>query len=268
MMPSELISACSAELWRAESDRLPIETLSSRHALLGIDEAYAIAAQTRKTRGAKAVGFKLGYTSAAMRQQMNISEPNYGVLTTDHLLTNADGSIDNLVNIDELIHPLVEPEIALLIGKDISGADHSAFSVRPAVDAVMPALEIVDTRYKAYAFTLADNIADSSSAARVVLGAPTSLAQAADLRTCGVLLWSKGRCLDSGLGANSMGDPLNALAWLANFLSQKGEVIPAGAVIITGGLTKAQPAQKDQSFVAEFSGLACVKVHFEGRHTS
>jgi 2-keto-4-pentenoate hydratase len=266
MMPSNIITTCSDQLWQAECDRLPIETLSSRYADLGIEEAYTIAAQTLKRRSARRVGFKLGYTSAAMRQQMNIAAPNYGVLTTDHLITNADGNTDNLINMDQLIHPLVEPEIALLVGKEISGAGHSACSVLPAVSAVMPALEIVDTRYKTYTFTLADNISDNSSAARVVLGAPKMLSEAGDLRTCGVLLWSKGRCLDSGVGANAMGDPLVALAWLANFLAAKGELIPAGSVVITGGLTKAQPAQAGQSFVAEFAGLGGVKAYFGDHH--
>lgn len=266
MMPADQIRECSAELWRAECDRLPIDTLSSRYPQLAVDDAYAIAAQTLEGRGARPVGFKLGYTSAAMRQQMNIAEPNYGVLTTDHLITNADGSTDNLVQIDQLIHPLVEPEIAILVGKEMTGGEHSALTVRSFVDAVIPALEIVDTRYTAYSFTLADNIADNSSAARLVLGAPVALSVAGDLRTAGVLLWSKGRCLDSGVGANAMGNPLAALAWLANFLAAKGECIPAGSIVITGGLTKAQPAQAGQSFVAEFSGLGCVKTYFRGDH--
>lgn len=261
MMSAATINECSKELWQAEQSRMPVETLSSRHAQLRVEDAYAIAAQALTHRGAKTVGYKLGYTSAAMRQQMNIAEPNYGVLTSDHLVSNTDGSTDNFIDADQLIHPLVEPEIALVVGQDISGDGHSALTLRSFVDAVVPALEIVDTRYKTYSFTLADNIADNSSAARLVLGQPLPLSQAGDLRTAGVLLWSKGRCLDSGVGANAMGDPLAALAWLVNFLSAKGQGISAGSIVITGGLTKAQPALADQSFVAEFSGMGCVKAY-------
>jgi 2-keto-4-pentenoate hydratase len=126
----------------------------------------------------------------------------------------------------------------------------------------MPALEVVDTRYKEYKFSLVDNISDNSSGARVVLGAPKKLSQVDDLRLSGVLLWSEGHTLDTGIGANSMGDPLVSIAWLANFLAQQELSIPAGSIIMTGGLTKAHPAKSQQTFLAEFGGLGNVKAYF------
>jgi 2-keto-4-pentenoate hydratase len=263
MMNREMVGACSDELWQAECNRMPIETFSSRHAAISIDDAYAIAEQTLAKRGANRVGYKLGYTSAAMREQMNIAEPNYGVLTDDHLITNDDGSTSNLVAINELIHPLVEPEIALLVGDDISGTGHTWLTVLSRVEAAIPALEIVDTRYKEYTFTLADNIADNSSSARVVLGEPVSMAKVNQLSSCGVVLWSKGRMLDFGVGSNAMGNPLAALAWLANLMGVKGRTIPKGSLIMTGALTKAKSAKSGDTFVADFSQIGSVKVHFE-----
>jgi 2-keto-4-pentenoate hydratase len=257
-----IIEECSSLLWEAEKSCSPINTLTSIYSQLTHEDAYAIQAATLRRRSSQGVGFKLGYTSAAMRAQMNIAEPNYGVLTKDHLLDHQEGALDGYIPFGELIHPLVEPEIAILINQEISGAGHTRHTIESHVEAVMPALEIVDTRYKEYKFSLVDNISDNSSGARVVLGAPKKLSQIDDLRLSGVLLWSEGHTLDTGVGANSMGDPLVSIAWLANFLAQQELSIPAGSIIMTGGLTKAHPAKSQQTFLAEFGGLGNVKAYF------
>lgn len=262
MVNQKIIEECSNLLWDAETSRQPINTLTSVYPELAHEDAYAIQAATLRRRSSEGVGFKLGYTSAAMRAQMNIAEPNYGVLTKDHLLNQQEGALDGYIPFEELIHPLVEPEIAILINQEISGAGHTRHTIESHVEAVMPALEIVDTRYKEYKFSLVDNISDNSSGARVVLGAPKKLSQVDDLRLSGVLLWSEGHALDTGIGANSMGDPLASIAWLANFLAQQELSIPSGSIIMTGGLTKAHPAKSKQTFLAEFGGLGYVKAYF------
>ena len=266
MVSKEIIEACSEKLWQAELTKTPIDVLTSAYSDLDEQDAYAIATATLRRREqehhVQRVGFKLGYTSPAMRAQMNIARPNYGVLTTDHLLNNEGGQLDGLVPTEELIHPLVEPEIAILINRKIEGGQQTRQSILSHIEAVMPSLEIVDTRYKEYKFTLFDNISDNSSASRVVLGNPKKLSQIEDLRLSGVLLWTAGRCIDNGVGANSMGDPLLSIVWLANFLAEKEQSIPAGSIIMTGGLSKAHPAKSKQSFVAEFGGLGIVKAHF------
>ena len=262
MTNQAIIEECSSLLWEAEKSCSPINTLTSIYSQLTHEDAYAIQAATLRRRSSQGVGFKLGYTSAAMRAQMNIAEPNYGVLTKDHLLDHQEGTLDGYIPFGELIHPLVEPEIAILINQEISGAGHTRHTIESHVEAVMPALEIVDTRYKEYKFSLVDNISDNSSGARVVLGAPKKLSQVDDLRLSGVLLWSEGHTLDTGVGANSMGDPLVSIAWLANFLAQQELSIPAGSIIMTGGLTKAHPAKSQQTFLAEFGGLGSVKAYF------
>ena len=252
------IQACAAALLHAERTRTPINCLSATYPKLDETAAYAIQAAKLELRGERQAGFKLGYTSAAMRAQMNIDSPNFGVLTEDLRLDEENGGVPS----DELIHPLVEPEIALLVGRDIEGGGYNRSSIFRAVDAVLPALEIVDTRYPDYKFKTVDNISDNSSSARFLTGRPRSLAAVGDLRLLGVLLWSEGRALDQGIGANALGDPLLALAWLANELAARGEGITAGSIILTGGLTRAHPARAGQSFVAEFAELGTVRAHF------
>jgi 2-oxo-3-hexenedioate decarboxylase/2-keto-4-pentenoate hydratase len=118
MASSDLIESLSASLWLAEQTQTPIETLTSAHPDLTHQDAYAIQAATLRRRSSEGVGFKLGYTSAAMRAQMNIAEPNYGVLTKEHLLDSQEGALDGYIPFQELIHPLVEPEIAILINQE------------------------------------------------------------------------------------------------------------------------------------------------------
>ena len=261
MVAADVIESLSRDLWRAETTHSPMNTVTSICPELTIDDAYRIQETTLAIRASSQLGFKLGYTSAAMRAQMNIAEPNYGVLTKDHFLSPQQG-FDGYVLTEELIHPLVEPEIALLIETDIFGDGHTVESVAPSIKAVIPALEIVDTRYKEYKFSLVDNISDNSSAARFIFGSPKKLSEVEDLRLSGVLLWSNDDCLDTGVGANSMGNPLASIAWLANFLSKKNLGIPAGSIVMTGGLTKAHPAHSEDTFFAEFGGIGSVKAYF------
>lgn len=251
-----LIDTCAQALLKAETTAHPIALLTDTHPSLDHAAAYAIQARKVALRGSRQVGFKLGATHPAVRS--TITQPNCGVLTEDLRVDEAEGC----VAAGRLMQPRVEPEIALLTGRDIAGTGHSRHSIYQAVDAVLPALEIVDTRYHAYPANLADTISDNSCSAGFLTGTPRTLCSLPDLRLLGVLLWSQGRTLGHGIGANSMGDPLLALAWLAGFLAERGEIIPAGSLILTGGLVPAQQAMAGQSLVAEFAALGAVRVHF------
>lgn len=254
---SELAGILSERLWTAERTRQPIAPLTSTHPELSVSQAYAVAELTRQRRGCRRVGYKLGYTSAAMREQMNIDAPNYGVLTEDLMVPEGNCRVDT----ENLIHPRVEPEIALLVGRDLEPGTSRA-GVFAAVDAVMAALEIVDTRYESYVFKAVDNIADNSSSARFVLGAPRRLSAIEDLRLCGVILSCGGAAVDQGVGANALGDPLLALCWLTNELAARKERLLAGSIILTGGLTKSHPGTRGSTFIAEFGGLGTVAASF------
>jgi 2-keto-4-pentenoate hydratase len=229
---------------------VPIAILSELWPDLSERDAYAIQAAGAALESRPPAGFKLGYTSAAMRRQMNVDRPNYGRLYPHTRIANG-GELDA----DRLIHPLAEPEIALLIGDDMEA------------EAVMPALEIVDTRYTDYAFTAVDNIADNSSAARYVLGAPRSLRAAGDLRNLPAALYADGVLIAEGLGRDALGDPLRAFAWLINQLARDDMAIPAGAVVLTGGLTHAHSVQHVREIRATFGGLGDVSLVIPARST-
>lgn len=253
---SRVVDAASA-LWRARMERAPIEVLTARWPDLDEAAAYAIARATQSLLGEKRVGYKLGYTSAAMRAQMGVEHPNYGLLTEPGRVPD-----EGEIRLDSLIHPLVEPEIAFVMARDVSDAPPEADALLDAVASAHPALEIVDTRYAAYRFKACDNIADNSSAACFVLGAPSAPRDLPDFAGVAVSLAADDTVLDHGSGADALGNPLNALAWLARRLLNDGSMLRSGDVVLTGGLTRAHAARAGVQFAGSFSGLGEVRVRF------
>ncbi|MGD9634942.1 MAG: 2-keto-4-pentenoate hydratase [Pirellulales bacterium] len=248
----------SNRLLEAERERRPVGLLSAEAPDMTQADAYAIARQTMLTKGQRIAGYKLGFTSQAMRQQMGIDGPNHGYLLSQ---PSRDPS-DSLRVFSDFIHPRVETEIALSIRRDIHEANLDGATIVPYVDCAYAAIEIVDTRYEDYKFRAVDNIADNSSSASCLLGKPLSLSAAGDLRLVGALLSSDGKQVDGGIGANAMGNPLAALAWLSNSLLARGDHLAEGMIVLTGGITRAHAARAGQTFVAELQGMGCVYVHF------
>jgi 2-keto-4-pentenoate hydratase len=240
---------------QARREAAPVTTLSQRWPLMDESDAYAIASAGVALAAQPVVGFKLGYTSEAMRRQMNVHQPNYGRLYTGTRILDG-GRLDT----DRLIHPLLEPEIAVQLGRDVTPGERSFETIAAAVDAVLPALEIVDTRYETYTFAAVDNIADNSSAARFVLGSPKTLASLGDLRSLPATLFADEREIASGLGSDALGDPLRALMWLVDRCAHNGITLPAGTIVLTGGLTRAQPIRAASQFRATFGPLGHVSL--------
>jgi 2-keto-4-pentenoate hydratase len=251
-----LIVALARALSQAERTGNTIDTLSSRYPDLDEADAYAIAKARLRLRRRRPLGYKLGYTSAAMRRQMNIAHPNYGVLTDDLFIAG------DTVAFDALIHPLVEPEIAIALGRDLAGGGHDRASVLAAEPVFMAAIEVCDTRYHEYRFKAVDNIADNSSAARYVLGAPAPVTAGCDLRTVCAQLWIDGELVDQGVGANALDDPLLAVAWLANGLHAEGAILKAGEVVLTGGLTRGYLVQRGQTITSRLVGAGDASLLF------
>ena len=195
--------------------------------------AYAVQRELtalRLARGARRIGTKLGYTSQAMREQMRIDEPNHGPLLDSMLIT--DGRIPAA-----LVQPRVEPEIAVVLGPDRGPA------------AVHAALEVVDSVWCDYRFTLELNTADGSSAAGVALGPPLPFD---GLDTVPVRLLRNGAAVGEGTGAAAMGHPLRALEWLVATLRANDDALQPGDIVMTGGLTAAVSVEPGDTVEAVF----------------
>ncbi len=202
---------------------------------LTADQAYAIQSlvlHPRMARGGGRGGWKLGYTSEAMREQMGVAEPNYGPLAKAMFLpTGATVS-------EGVVHPRVEPEVAAVVGRDIP-PDAELDEVRAAVAHWRIALEIVDSVWQDYRFDWSLNTADGSSAAFVVMGEVIDLTDSSPLPSLEVDMRMDGEVVGRGRVDAAMGDPAVALHWLVSRLAEQGEIVRAGDTVITGGLTAA-----------------------------
>jgi len=180
----------------------------------------------RLARGDRVIGWKLGYTSLAMREQMGIAEPNHGPLLASMLVRDIPASF---------VQPRVEPEIALVLDRD-PGPGADVDRVLAACSHAVAALEVVDSVWRDYVFDLEHNTADGSSAAAVVLGEELPLDSLEDVA---VTLSVDGVVVGTGRGADAAGHPAAGVAWLADRLAEQGLSLRHGDVVITGGLTAA-----------------------------
>ncbi|HEY0518231.1 MAG TPA: fumarylacetoacetate hydrolase family protein [Ilumatobacteraceae bacterium] len=202
---------------------------------LDLADAYAIqraGTELRLQRGERVVGWKLGYTSLAMRAQMGIDQPNFGPLTDAMLLASNDAVSASLMQ------PRVEPEIGLRLARPLTG-DVTVDDVLGAVGEAFACLEVVDSVFPGYRFRLEDNTADGSSAAQVVVGPALRRVDNLDLVT--VVVSHNGRDVAASTGAAASGHPAAGVVWLVAQLARDGRQLEAGDIVITGGLTKAVP---------------------------
>lgn len=202
---------------------------------LSLDDAYAVqraVTALRLARGERCVGWKLGYTSQAMRAQMGIDAPNLGPLT-DVMVMPAGGCVP-----PSALQPRVEPEIALRLARPLA-AGCTVSDVLDACEGAYACLEVVDPVWTGYRFRLEDNTADGSSAAWVVLGDRLPLD---DLPGTAVRLLVDGITVAEATGAAAGGHPASGVAWLAGEVERRyRRGLGAGDVVITGGLTGAHP---------------------------
>lgn len=224
------------------------------------EDAYAIqeAIKQRKiARGCRIIGYKAGLTSHAKMQQMGVSMPVFGFLAD--YFSVPEGSA---VKLSELIHPKVEPEIAFVTKTALKGPGCHIGTVLAATDFVMPAIEIIDSRYRDFKFDLKSVIADNCSSSRFVVGGRMRPVADLDLRTIGVVLEKNGEVVALGAGAAVLGNPAAAIAMLANLLGERGEEIPAGSLILSGAITEAVMVKAGDNVSLQMQGMGSVNVRF------
>ncbi|MCU1679441.1 MAG: 4-oxalocrotonate decarboxylase [Amycolatopsis sp.] len=223
---------------------------------LDLRTAYAIqdeALRQRRNRGETLIGVKLGLTSRAKQQRMGIDSPLVAWLTDAMVLPAGDP-----VPRTELIHPRAEPEIVFVMGDRLAGPGVTAASAMRAVARVHGGIEVIDSRYRDFKFTLPDVVADNASSARFVLGPVGKSAHELDLSLEAALLEVDGQIVDTATGAAVQGHPAEALALAANVLAERGLSIEAGWIVLTGGMTDAVPVPAGGHVAAHFSHLGSV----------
>lgn len=257
---STTIEKLAARLEDAELHCDAITKITDEHPELDWADAYAIqdALRERKAaRGMKVAGLKMGLTSHAKMRQMGVTEPVYGFLSDYGACM--DGSA---IDMATLIHPKVEAEIAFVTTRPLSGPGCHIGTVLAATDFVLPAVEVIDSRYENFRFDLKSVIADNTSAARYVIGGRHRSAAGLDLKHLGVVLEKNGEVVATASGAAVLGHPAASVAMLANMLGARGREIPAGTLILTGGVTEAVAVAAGDVITARFQHLGSVSMRF------
>ena len=224
------------------------------------EDAYAIQATilARKlARGRKISGLKAGLTSFAKMKQMGVASPVFGFMTDDYAVPHGGEC-----RVSELIHPKVEPEIAFVLKKALKGPGCHIAAVLDATDFVLPGIEVIDSRYRDFKFDLKSVIADNTSAARYVVGGQPSRLNGLDLRTVGIVLEKNGQPVAFGAGAAVLGHPATAIAMLANHLGARGQEIPAGTLILSGGITEAVSVAAGDNVSLHVQGMGSTSMRF------
>jgi 2-oxo-3-hexenedioate decarboxylase len=245
-------------LIEASGNRTGIEALTTTAGPFDLSTAYAVqdgVVADRVARGSVVVGAKLGLTSVAKQRQMNVDEPLYGWLTGDMAL-----DVGQFLHCENFIQPRCEPEVAFLLRTDLAGAHVTATQVLAATAAVFPAIDVLDSRYAGYAFTLPDVVADNASAAGFVLGGQATDPTGIDLRLTGVVLEKNGELVATAAGAAVLGHPAASVAWLVRALAARGRGLEAGHVVLSGALTEAVPVAPGDVVVARFDRLGTIEL--------
>lgn len=256
-----ILHAVADALLLAEIGGEPIAPISKTHPELTADDAYAIQAinshsrEVDGTRPARVVGHKIGLTSKAMQDMLGVDQPDYGVLYEDRV--HATGVE---LDVAPLIAPRIEPELAFVLRDDLPGPNVTAADVVRSTEAIVPALEVIDSRIRDWEITLTDTIADNASCHCAVLGAERHPVAAVDLPGAAVSMSVDGEVRQQGVGAAVLGDPAEAVAWLANALAGHGVTLKAGHVVLSGSITAAEPIAPGSHVVADFGPLGRVEV--------
>ncbi len=254
------IARLAEHLENAELQAHDVVKITDEHPEMDWDDAYAIQAEILRrklARGNRVVGLKAGLTSHAKMKQMGVDTPCFGFLVD--YFSVADGGE---IKISELIHPKVEPEIAFVLKRALKGPGCHIGAVLAATDFVMPGIEIIDSRYRDFKFDLKSVIADNCSSSRFVLGGQAVPVDELDLRTLGVVMEKNGEIVGIGAGAAVLGHPAAAIAMLANHLGARGEEIPAGTMILSGGVTEAVAVKAGDNVNLRIQSLGSTSVRF------
>lgn len=247
---------------RAGAPCAPVRELLSDAEL---ETGYAVQqllTQARLACGRRIVGRKIGLTAPAVQAQLGVDQPDFGVLFDD-MACGQDRPID----IGRLLQPRIEAEIAFVLKADLAGdAEITADAARAAVGRAVAALEIVDSRIAGWDITIVDTVADNASSGLYVLGdEPIELGDR-DLRAVETTLTSSAdgatETLSTGTGAACLGDPINALVWLARTSRKLGTPLRAGDVVLSGALGAMVPVEAGHTYVATLTDLGSVRAEF------
>lgn len=262
---SDSTLAAADRLEQAQHTGTPTSPVRDILGSTDISVAYAVQTELnlrRAARGAQITGRKIGLTSPAIQKQLGVDQPDFGVLFDD--MAYPDGGS---VAISKLLQPRVEAEVAFVLAQGLDGALDLA-SVRAAVEYTVAALEIVDSRVAHWDITIVDTVADNGSSALYVLGTNHVTLDEFEPKEVEMTMTVDGEVVSKGSGTDCLGDPLEALLWLARTAQEYGDPLRAGQVILSGALGPMAPVTSNNSVRAEISHLGSVAINFTNKENA
>jgi 2-keto-4-pentenoate hydratase len=257
---AQAVVQAAGRLREAAADRRPCAPVRDLIGTTDVELAYAVQStlsEERSAAGARAIGRKIGLTAPAVQQQFGVSQPDFGVLFDDMIAAE-----HTPVDIARLLQPRVEAEIAFVLSADILNAEVTAGSVGPAVAYAMAAIEIVDSRIAGWDISITDTVADNASSGMFVMGAERRTLRDFVPADVVMSMTIDGTVSSTGDGRACLGDPLNALAWLARTAIAMGSPLRRDDIVLSGALGAVVPVPAGATVIAEISGLGSVSARF------
>ena len=260
-MTPQLVEQAANALHEASRTGIFIAPLRETYDQLDIESAYAVQrfnTERRLKEGRRLVGCKIGLTSIAVQKQLGVDRPDFGMLFDD--MGYGDGEP---IPASILTQPKIEGEVAFVIGRDITVPNPGQLDVLNAIEYALPALEIVGSRIAKWDIRITDTIADNASSSAFVIGnSPRKLSEF-DLRLCGMVIERRGDPVSVGAGAACLGNPINAVVWLARTMASLGTPLKAGDLVLSGALGPMVPVTPGDIFETRINGLGSVRAVFE-----
>lgn len=261
MTPEQQQEAADS-LRRAMHTRSWIPPLRETYPRIDAASAYAIQqinVQERVKGGNRVVGRKIGLTSRSVQLQLGVDQPDFGALFDDMAFGDSEP-----VPLAALHQPRIEAEVAFVLERDLDMAQPGLVDVMNAIAYALPALEVVGSRIEGWNIRFVDTVADNASSGAFVLGTTPRMLGEFDVRLCGMAMMRRGEPVSTGAGAACLGNPLNAVVWLAKTMSGLGAPLRAGDVVLSGALGPMVPVSAGDVFDAHINGLGSVRAVFEG----
>jgi 2-keto-4-pentenoate hydratase len=265
MLPDDVRRTVADALRDAEAARAPIPPLRETWTDIDVVDAYEIQLLNIRRRldaGARVNGHKVGLSSKAMQDMMGVGEPDYGHLLSDMEVPDNRQSADSPVDAGRYCYPRVEMEVAFVLGETLPGEGCTDDDVIAATAYVAPAIELIDSRVLDWNIKIADTIADNASSAGYVLGPERVRPEDVDLRAIEAVLVRNGEKVAEGRSDAVLGNPVTAVAWLADKVASFGVVLEKGHVILPGSVHRAVDVRPGDEFVADFTDFGSVHLSF------
>lgn len=259
-MQKEKIKSIGAELYQSLRSGKAVPPVTERYSDITIDDAYAISLEMlaiRQAEGERLVGKKIGVTSEAVQNMLNVRQPDFGFLT-DAM------QCGNILDLSGMIAPRAEGEIAFKLSEELKGPGVTEADVLAATECVMPCFEIVDSRIANWAIKIQDTVADNASCGRFVVNEADRVdPRGLDLVGCEMEVFKNNRFLSKGTGAAALGNPLTCVAWLANTLGEYDISLSAGDIILSGSLVPLENIAPGDEMSLTISGIGSVSISFK-----